>query len=257
MLQHHSRKIVLLLLLAVFSIVPFASSQKVYTVAGGYVGDGKPATSAGLNSPSFVVYDRRGDLFISDGDNCRIRRVDTAGKISTIVGTGICGFSGDGGKAGNAKINYPAGLAIDTSGNLFFADLDNSRIRKVTSAGIITTVAGNGTAGYCGDGGAAISACLNLPNQIAVAGTGGSEVVLIADQANNRVREVTLKNGKIKTVAGNGTAGYSGDGGPATEASLNGPMGIALNLQAQALLISDTKNNLIRQVSIGNGVIST
>ena len=129
------------------------SEKKVYTVAGGYVGDGKLATSASLAEPIDAILAPNGDVIISDATNCRIRRVDTAGRISTVVGTGLCGFSGDGGMATKAQINFPWGLALDAKGNLYFSDSGNGRVRRVDRDGAITTVAGNGTFQYCGDGG--------------------------------------------------------------------------------------------------------
>jgi sugar lactone lactonase YvrE len=243
--------------LSALLVAPTAfSEQKVYTVAGGYVGDGKPATSAGLSIPTYAVFDAKGDLIISDSGNCRIRRVAVTGEISTIAGTGICGFSGDNGKAVSAEINFPTGLAIDTGGNLFFSDSDNSRVRKVTPTGTISTVAGNGTVGFCGDGGAAQRACLNAPRQLAVVGRGAGENLIIADTSNHRIREV-LGTGIITTVAGNGVAGYSGDGGAAKLASLDGPQGVAIDLAGHALLIADSVNNVIRKVDIGTGIITT
>jgi trimeric autotransporter adhesin len=244
--------------LAVLFLVPAAfAQQKIYTAAGGYVGDGKLATSAALAQPIDGILAPNGDIIVSDATNCRIRRVDASGKISTLVGTGLCGFSGDGGPAANAQINFPWGLVLDAGGNLFFSDTGNSRVRKVDRSGTITTVAGNGTVRYCGDGGQATNACFNEPSALAVAGTGSSEVLVIADTFNYRIRQVLLKTGMIRTIAGNGTPGYSGDGGPATLASLNAPQGLAISLAQHALYISDTENSVIRSVDTETGIIST
>src|SRR5262249_43599938 len=141
------------------------------------------------------------------------------------AGNGTSGYSGDGGPATSAQLNVPFGVAVDGAGNLYIADLRNSRIRKVTTDGLISTVAGNETTGYSGDGGPATSAQLNSPNGVAVDGAGN---LYIADYSNNRIRRVTT-DGLISTVAGNGTRGYSGDGGPATFAQLSGPAGVALD----------------------------
>ncbi len=233
------------------------SEKKVYTVAGGYVGDGKLATSASLAEPIDAILAPNGDVIISDATNCRIRRVDTAGRISTVVGTGLCGFSGDGGMATKAQINFPWGLALDAKGNLYFSDSGNGRVRRVDRDGAITTVAGNGTFQYCGDGGPATNACLNDPSALVVAGNRAAEILIIADTVNYRIRQVVLKTGIITTVAGNGTQGYSGDGGPATLASISFARGLAVSPALHALLISDTFNSVIRKVDTNTGVITT
>jgi hypothetical protein len=137
----------------------------------GYVGDGGPATAASLAFPQYAIFDAHDNRLISDGHNCRIRSVDKNGNISTIAGTGICGFSGDGRKALKAEINFPEGLGLAGAGNIFFADEGNSRVRKIDRSGRIATVAGNGTFQYCGDGGQALSACLNNPTALAVVGS--------------------------------------------------------------------------------------
>jgi sugar lactone lactonase YvrE len=243
--------------LMLLSLSSGALAQKVYTIAGGYVGDGKPATSASLAFPTYAIFDPQGNLLISDGNNCRIRLINRAGTISTFAGTGICGFGGDGGKAVNAAINFPAGLALDSTGNIFFLDSGNSRLRKIDPSGTITTVAGNGTFKYCGDGGPASSACLNQPLALAVASTGSSEVLIIADTFNYRVRRIAMATGIITTIAGNGTPGYAGDGGPATAASLNLPEGIAISTSSHAIFISDSQNSAIRKVDTTTGIITT
>jgi trimeric autotransporter adhesin len=168
--------------------------------------------------------------------------------ITTIAGLGTAGFSGDGGQATSAQLNYPFGVAVDGQGNLYIADQVNQRVRKV-SGGIITTVAGTGTAGYSGDGGQATSAQLNYPVGVAVDGQGN---LYIADQVNQRVRKVS--GGIITTVAGTGTAGYSGDGGQATSAQLDGPRSMAVDGQGN-LYIADTSNYRVRKVS--GGIITT
>jgi sugar lactone lactonase YvrE len=149
---------------------------------------------------------------------------------------------------------YPSGVAVDISGNIYIADNYNQRIREVTAAtGIITTVAGNGTAGYSGDGGAATSAELYYPSGIAVDGSGN---IYIADSTNNRIRKVTAATGVIATVAGNGTGGYSGDGGAATSAKLWGPSGVALDSSGN-LYIADQASSRIRKMAAATGIITT
>jgi len=220
----------------------------ITTVAGDgdyrYGGDGGPATNAALNSPRLIAVDNVGRLFIADTDNHRIRQVGPAGAITTVVGNGIDGYSGDGGAATSAALLYPSGVALDNASNLFVADSGNNRIRKVNPAGTIDTVAGNGTQGYSGDGGPATSAALNDPYGVAVDSAGN---LFIADAGNNRIRMVNPA-GAITTVAGNGVAGYSGDGGPAISGKLDQPHGIAVD-GAGNLFIADWWNSRIRKVS--------
>ena len=216
-----------------------------------FVGDGGPATSAALNYPSSVTTDTSGNIFFTDPFNARIRKVTPAGIISTIAGNGAGGFTGDGGPATQAALLFPFGVAADSSGNVFIADTDNVRIRKVTPQGIISTVAGNGVYGFTGDGGPATSASFNLPTSLAVDAAGN---LFIADNKNNRIRKVT-PGGIISTVAGKGTAGFSGDGGPALNAELNLPTSVAVAASG-ALYIVDSGNDRVRKVSPG-GVIST
>jgi sugar lactone lactonase YvrE len=249
------RPILAIPILALLSLIPSATAQKVFTVAGGYVGDGKPATSAALNFPQFAAYDLQGNLLTSD--MCRVRKVNTRGIISTIAGTGICGFSGDGGLATHAKVATPSGIAVDSSGNIFFADSFNQRVRKIDGTGTITTLAGNGKAKYCGDGKIAVKACLNSPAQLAIGSGGAGEVLYIADFGNQRIRQVVLRTDVITTVAGNGTPGYSGDGGPARKASLHDPWGVAFDGKTRTLWISDAFNAAIRQVDLRTGIITT
>jgi len=174
--------------------------------------------------------------------------------VTTAAGDGTAGFAGDNGPATSAEVNRTEGIATDSAGNLYIADWQNNRIRKVTAAtGIITTVAGNGTAGFTGDGGPATSAELKGPTGIFVDSAGN---LYIADQANNRVRKVDAGTGVITTVAGNGTAGFSGDGGAATSAEMYSPTDLALD-GAGNLYIADNANNRIRKVAAGTGVITT
>jgi sugar lactone lactonase YvrE len=223
------------------------SGGTITTVAGGGkgpLGDGGPATSATLGSPVGVAVDSAGNLYIADSWSNRIRKV-SAGTITTVAGNGIGGFSGDGGPATSASLDGPYGAAVDAAGNVYIADWQNNRIRKV-SGGTITTVAGNGNQGFSGDGGPATSASLNQPQGVAVDSVGN---LYIADSGNERIRKVS--GGTITTVAGSGSYGFSGDGGPATSASLaersNSHWGVAVD-SAGNLYIADTYNNRIREV---------
>ena len=219
------------------------------------LGDNGPATAAELSGPTGVAVDSAGDLFIADTGNDRIREVNHAtGVITTIAGNGTEGYSGDNGPATAAELDDPEGVAVDSAGDLFIADTGNNRIREVNlSTGVITTVAGNGTAGYSGDNGPATAAELYIPDGVAVDSAGD---LFIADTATTRIREVNLSTGVITTVAGNGTVGYSGDNGPATAAELDGPTGVAVD-SAGDLFIADSANNRIREVNHATGVITT
>jgi sugar lactone lactonase YvrE len=212
---------------------------------GGFAGDGGPATSGRLNSPRGVAVDARGNVYIADTENNRIRRVDVSGVITTFAGTGDPGFLGDGGPAAIAQLSAPQGLALDSDGNLFIADTTNNRIRKIDSAGRITTVAGSGEAGYSGDGGSATAARLNLPVAVAVSSTG---ILYLADTENNRVRKVDL-GGTITTLAGQTDSGFTGDGGSASEARLAAPYGVAVDSQG-TVYIADSLNNRVRRVDL-------
>ena len=225
------------------------------TVAGngvrGFKGDGGPATAAAFYSPSAVAFDILGNMYVADTQNNRIRKVTPAGLISSIAGNGTLGFGGDGGAATAASLSGPYGLAIDAFSNIYIADTQNNRIRRVTSGGTISTFAGNGTAGFSGDGGSSISASLNFPRSIAIDVSGN---VFIADTGNRRIRKIT-PGGIISTVAGNGNEGFSGDGGAATRASLGVTYGVAIDASSN-IYIADSGNHRIRKVTSG-GVIST
>jgi sugar lactone lactonase YvrE len=230
----------------------------IATVAGngtaGYSGDGGAATSAELHTPNGVAVDAAGNLFIVDENNAVIRKVAAAtGVITTVAGNGTPGFAGDGGPAISAELNQPDYVALDAAGNLYIAEGLNDRVRVVNgSTGIITTVAGNGTQGYAGDGGAATSAELYNPTAIVVNAAG---YIYIADSGNSRVRKVNT-GGIITTVAGNGTSGYTGDGGSALAAEISYPSGLALDNSGN-LYIADSRNNVVREVNIGSGIIAT
>ena len=224
------------------------SKGVITTVAGngtkGFSGDNGPATSAQLSYPGGVALDAAGNLYITDTANNRIREV-SKGVITTVAGNVAGGFSGDGGPAASAELWNPLGIAVDAAGNLYIADYGNLRVRKISN-GTITTVAGNGRFGSGGDDGPAISAPVGSPTAVAIDSSG--HLYLAAES----VREVS--NGVITTVAGTTTAGFSGDGGPATSAQLNSVTGVALDA-AGNLYVADAGNYRIRKVT--NGVIST
>src|SRR5665213_2843567 len=230
------------------------NSGTISTVAGngtqGDSGDGGAATSAGLNNPKGIAVDSSGNLYIADERNNRIRKVNTSGIITTVAGNGGVGNGGDSGLATSAQLYYPAGIAVDGAGELYIADSKNQRIRKVGAAGIITTIAGNGNVGYNCANGAATGVGLHTPTGVALDGSGN---LFIADYGNQCIRKVAA--GNITTVAGNGTSSFSGDGGPATSASLNYPTGIAVDSSGN-LYIADYVNYRIRKVNI-SGTITT
>jgi uncharacterized protein (TIGR03437 family) len=214
------------------------SNGLIGTVAGNgvrdYGGDNGPALSVGLDYVSAVALDAAGNLYIAEAGNGFIRKVSN-GWITTVAGIGATygGAPGDNGPATSAQLNYPTDVAVDTAGNLYIADRDNQRIRKVSN-GVITTVAGTGTPGYSGDGGPATSAQLAWPWAVAVDASGN---LYIADQFNNRIRKVS--NGVITTVAGTGTPGFSGDGGPAISAQLNDPAGVAVDAAGDLYIVDN------------------
>jgi alpha-tubulin suppressor-like RCC1 family protein len=228
------------------------SGGVITTVAGtgtaGYNGDSIAATSAQLNNPYGVAVDGAGNIFIADISNNRVRKV-SGGVMTTVAGTGTAGYNGDGITATSAQLNGPYGVAADSSGNVYIAEINSHRVRKV-SGGIITTVAGTGTAGYNADGITATTAQLNSPHGVATDVSGN---LYIADSLNNRIRIVA--GGIISTVAGTGTAGYGGDNGQATAALLRSPYGVAFDSVGN-LYISDTSNHRIRKMAT-NGVLTT
>ena len=257
----------------------------VYTIAGNgdysFSGDGGPATTAQLGGPSGVAVDGTGNVLIADESNDRIRVVAkstgsfygqtmTAGDIYTIAGNDVAGFSGDGGAATSAELDYPDGVAVDQAGNLVISDTYNQRIRVVAesngtfygramTAGDIYTIAGNGTSGFAGDGGPATRAELSSPAGVAV---DSGDNVVVADRFNSRIRVVAestgtfygkaMNAGDIYTSAGNGDLGFSGDGGPATKAKLYSPAGVALDSAGNAV-IADTANSRVRVVAERTG----
>ncbi len=229
--------------------------QIITTVAGtgfaGAGGDNSAATSAELNTPSNVLFDKHGNMLIADASSHKIRKISTAGVITTFAGTGVAGSTGDGGPATLGKLNAPIGIALDTNGNLFIAEYSGHVVRKVDTMGIITKVAGTGSVGYSGDGGPATDAKLYAPYGVVVDKTGR---IYFSDPGNQDVRSVDA-SGIISTIAGTGSGGYNGDGIPATDAELKNPAGIALS-ESGELFIADWMNRRIRKIN-SSGIIST
>ncbi|HEU4724280.1 MAG TPA: hypothetical protein VFU59_03180 [Candidatus Eisenbacteria bacterium] len=235
-----------------------AGTGIITTVAGsgspGWSGDGLSATSARLQFPQDLAVAANGDLYIADTGNHSIRKVTVAtGVITTIAGSGSPGSSGDLGPPTAAKLSSPRGIALAANGDYYIADRGNNKIRKVTAlTGLITTYAGTGTTGYTGDGGLATAARLRSPEGVELAANGD---VYIADTANHAIRRVTALTGVITTVAGTGTAGYTGDGGAATSARLNGPESVTITATGD-LYVADSGNNVVRRFIVA-GTIAT
>jgi len=232
------------------------------TGASGYGGDGGLGVRAmlnfiiGANVEEFghIAVDMTGNLYVADKGNHRIRKLDASGMITTIAGTGTAGFSGDGGPAVRAQINSPTGIAVDGTGNVFFTDQENNRVRRVGNDGIITTVAGNGVLGFSGDGGPATFAALGEPSAVAVDAAGN---LYIADYLNDRVRMVSAQTRTITTIAGNGLHGDDEpgqDGVPATSIRLGYPSAVLVD-GAGSLFIADHHNSIIRIVNLQSGMI--
>ena len=229
----------------------------ITTIAGngtaGYSGDGGPATQASLNIPYGVAVDANRNVYIAEGNNHRIRRVGTDGVITTFAGNGVAGFSGDGGPATQASLRTPIGVGVDAQGNVYIGDIGNNRIRRVGTDGIITTIAGNGSSGYSGDGGPATQATFRNLDGIAVDARGN---VYVADRYNNCIRRVGT-DGVITTVAGVPSSGFSGDGGSATQAKLDLTFGGGVTVDTRGnVYIADINNQRIRRVG-PDGVITT
>ncbi len=214
--------------------------------AGGYGGDNGPATTANMERPSGICMDPAGNIFIADYGNHRIRRVDAVTNIiTTFAGDGTAGSSGDDGLAIAAKLNYPNSVCSDSAGNIFISDFGNNRIRKVNAvSGIITNIAGTGTAGYTGDGGLPTLAKLRGPNAVHINRLGN---LYISDEGNNVIRRIG-PSGNINTIAGSGGYGFAGDGGPATAARFNGPTAVYAD-DSDYLYIADGGNSVIWKVS--------
>jgi len=232
------------------------AGQLTLAVGDGATGsDGDGGAFPAMILPRGIAVDAAGNLFFFDSGHHRIRRRDAAtGALSDVAGNGTSGFSGDGGPATEASLDYVSGIALDAAGNLFFADLDNQRVRRVDAAsGIIETVAGNGDWGFSGDDGPAVDASLARPMGLALDSEGN---LFIADRDNNRVRRVDASSAKITTVAGNGTSGFGGDGDLATRAELDWPVAAALDGLGN-LFIADQRNQRVRRVDSASATITT
>ncbi len=240
-------------------LAAWGHAQKVTTVVGGATQEGVPATQAALIFPEYAVVDAQGNLYISDFGSNRVRKVGPSGTITTYAGTGVAGFSGDGGPAVRAQLSAVTGLALDPAGNLYIADQGNARIRRVNRAGIITTIAGTGTPVTSGDTGPALEAGICFPWALAFDRAGN---LYVSDSHDNLVRRID-PSGHIITVAGGGLAAASeregekalGDGGDAGRATLNTPRGLAVDDDGN-LYIADRQNNRVRRVD-HSGTIST
>jgi len=245
------------LCLGVFTALSLSAfSQTITTVGGigtgGYSGDGGSALSAQLNDPFNLTTDAAGNVYIVEESNHVVRKITPGGIISTVAGTGAGGYSGDGGAATSAQLNIPTGIVIDPSGNIYIADLLNNRVRKITPGGIISTLAGTGSASFSGDGGPAASAALNYPEGVALDNTGTN--LYIADRGNNRIRVVSLTAFTITTFAGTGASGSGGDGGPALAAQFSLPLGVGTDPNGN-VYVADYGNNKIRKINT-SGIIT-
>ncbi|MGA3016605.1 MAG: hypothetical protein ABSF62_05760 [Bryobacteraceae bacterium] len=245
----------LLLVWAITAAAAAAQAQRatyqIAPVAGsGQIGDGGPATAAQMGAIQGVAVDRLGNLYLSDSDHHRVRKIDTKGVITTIAGTGLAGFSGDGGPATAAQLNTPYGVAVDLTGAVYVADFLNNRVRRIGPDGLIATFAGSGGNASSGDGGPATAAQLLEPRNVALDAAGN---LYISEFGANRVRKVTL-NGNIQTVAGTGLAGFNGDGYSAVITQLNQPAGLAVD-RTGVLYIADSGNGLVRKV-LPDGLMS-
>ena len=227
----------------------------ITTIAGtgqvGFWGEGVPATEALLNQPYNLALGPDGSVYFGDYNNHRVRRVDPSGVITTVAGTGEAGDAGDGRSAVLAQLRYPLGVAVGRDGSVYIADTGNDRVRVVRPDQTLSTFAGTGEMGFGGDGGPAMQALLNTPAGVAV---DQANAVYIADRDNHCIRRVTAE-GSISTVAGTGSPGYTGDGGPAPQAQLHAPTGVALG-PAGSLYITDAANWRVRWVTT-NGLITT
>ena len=243
-----------LFLISLFILAFFNThAQIITTISGtgiaGFSGDNGAAATAELAGPDGICFDATGNLYIADCGNHRVRKINPSGTITTIAGTGVPLDNGDGGPATAAELNYPIDVTMDAIGNLYIADMVNNRIRKIDALGIINTIAGDGFGSYNGDGIPATNAEINMPTGVAVDNAGN---IYIADGLNNRIRMINT-SGIITTIAGNGMAGNSGDGGPATAAKLNRPYNVRVD-NVGYIYISDF--NKIREFTVG-GTINT
>ena len=219
----------------------------IHTLAGtgqqGFGGDGGSALLASFRFPRSVAADRAGNVFVADSRDHRIRKIDAEGTITTLAGTGARGYSGDGGPATEARLAFPVGVAVDATGNVYVAEGENHRIRKIDAEGTITTLAGTGERGYGGDGGSAAEAQLAYPAGVAVDAAGS---LYVADSWNHRIRRIDPA-GTITTYAGSGTRGYRGDGGAAIRSWMAYPSGVAADA-AGNVYVADNWNHRIRRI---------
>lgn len=233
-----------------------SKAQIISTVAGsgtsGHTGDGGAATSATLNTPAGIGFNSSGSMFITEYSGNYIREINSSGTISTYAGTGAASSTGDGAAAALATLKNPAGIAYDASGNMYVAEAGGNRIRKITAAGIISTIAGTGTASSTGDGSAATSATLNSPTDLAFDATGD---LYISESGGNRIRKITISTGNISTFTGTGTPSSTGDGGAANAATINSPVGLLFDASGN-LYLAENAGNRIRKVNT-SGDIST
>ena len=220
----------------------------------GYAGDGGPATAASLNMPHEIAFDARGHMYIAERDNHVVRKVDAAtGLISTLAGTGVAGFSGDGGQAAQAQLRQPHSIAIGPDGRLLICDVGNHRIRAVNlSSGVIETMGGTGERLPTPDGAPLMGTPLNGPRTMAVDRDG---TIYLALREGNALFRIAPKSRTLHHLAGTGEQGYAGDGGPARRARLAGPKGLALH--GRALYLADTESHTIRRVDLTTGIITT
>jgi uncharacterized protein (TIGR03437 family) len=237
-----------------FAALAAGQSYSTATVAGSSrLRDGNPATTVPLRYPYGVAQDTAGNIYFADSQDNRVRRVDTKGIISTIAGTGVAGFGGDGGPATQAMFNNPEGIRLDAKGaNLYIADYNNHRVRMVVLAtGVVTTIAGNGSVKFNGDSGSALQIPMDV-DDIAVDSAGN---VYVADYFNSRIRKVLAADGTVSTIAGLANPGNGGDFGPAVQAALDGPTGISVDVQNNIYFV-DSNNNRVRVISQSSGIIN-
>ncbi|MHA4807969.1 T9SS type B sorting domain-containing protein [Flavitalea flava] len=239
-----------------------ATTGIITTLAGstnwGYGGDGGPGTAALMQFPISVCLDGAANVYVAEYGGHRIRKIDAATNIiATVAGNGIKGYGGDGGPAILANLNTPFGVIADVQGNFYIADTYNNRIRKVTaSTGIITTIAGNGSPSFSGDGGPSTAATTAYPENLALDGGGNLYFSELYGGVTSRIRKIDAITGIITTVAGNGAYAYSGDGGPAINASLFGPFGLCLDAKGN-IFIAEYDDGRIRKVDAATGIITT